>query len=103
MSSLELTEWMLFSQLEPFGSEVNFMGHAITASTIANVNRGKGDKPYNVSDFMPKFEAHEQTVDEMLQIAQMMTVGLGGKDLRAEAERSAMDELMREDEEWNYG
>lgn len=74
---------MAFSQLEPFGSETNFIGHAITAATVANVHRGKGKKAYDVNDFMPRMgPKKEQTVEEMLQIAQMYTIGLGGKDLR---------------------
>lgn len=31
---------------------------------------------------MPKFEKKSQTVDEMLNFASMLTIGLGGKDLR---------------------
>lgn len=82
MSSSELTEWMAFSKLEPFGSEVGFVGHAIVASTVANSRRQKGQKAYTIADFMPSFKKKEQTVDQMIQIAEMMTVGLGGKDLR---------------------
>jgi len=89
MSSAELTEWMVFSKMEPFGSEVDLLGHAIVAATIANVNRQKGTKPYNPSDFMPKFSGEtrkEQTVEEQVQIAAMMTIGLGGQDLREGSE-----------------
>lgn len=82
MSSSELTEWMAFSRLEPYGSEVNFMGHAIVASTVANVNRRKGQKALAIADFIPSFKKKEQSVDQMIQIAQMMTLGMGGKDLR---------------------
>jgi len=82
ISSRELTGWIAFSQLEPFGSEMESLGHAITASTVANVNRGKGQKPYKVEEFMPKFENEPQSVDQMVQIAAMMTAGLGGQDLR---------------------
>lgn len=83
ISSRELTEWMAFSQLEPFGSDAMFLGHAITASTVANVNREKGQKAYKAEDFMPNFEgAKKQSVEEMIQIAQMMTIGLGGTDER---------------------
>ena len=85
ISSRELSEWIAFSQLEPFGAETEFLGHAITASTVANVNRPKGHKAYAPDDFMPKFEGKEpQTVEEMIQIAEMLTIGLGGKDLRKE-------------------
>ena len=87
ISSREISEWMAFSQLEPFGTEVGFLGHAITSKVVADVNRAKGQKAYDVNDFMPNFEgAKKQTVEEMLQIAQMMTLGLGGKDLREREE-----------------
>jgi hypothetical protein len=64
--------------------EVDQLGHAITASTIANVNRGKGRKAYDVEDFMPKFEKQNQTADEMIQLAAMYTGAMGGSDLREE-------------------
>lgn len=86
MSSRELTEWMAYSQVEPFGQEADWLGSAIVASTVANVNREKGQKAYEPGDFMPVFEKKEQTVDEMVQLAAMLTVGLGGQDLRASAE-----------------
>lgn len=76
---------MAFSQLEPFGSEAGYVGHAIIAATIANIYRGKGRKAYSIRDFMPALgRKKRQTVEEMLQIAQMYTIGLGGKDLREE-------------------
>jgi len=73
---------MAFSALEPFGSDADNLGHAITASTVANVNRGKNQKVYSVEDFMPKFEKQNQTTEEMIQIASMFTTGMGGLDLR---------------------
>jgi hypothetical protein len=68
--------------LEPFGVEVDFMGHAITASTIANRHRNKNEKAHSVEDFMPKFETENQTPDQMIQTAAVMTMALGGVDLR---------------------
>ena len=83
ISSKELTEWMAFSQKEPFGADADYLGHAITASTIANVNRKKGDKPYEASQFMPKFEKKKtQSVDQMIQVASMFTIATGGEDKR---------------------
>ncbi len=74
---------MIYHQLEPFGSVTQYYGHAITSSVVANVMRGKGDKTYQPSDFMPKFEEKKpQSTDEMLQIAKIYTIALGGKDLR---------------------
>jgi len=76
---------MAFDTLEPFGSVADNLGHAITASTIANVNRGKNQKAYKVEDFMPKFEKHNQTADEQIQIAAMFTAANGGSDFRDDA------------------
>jgi hypothetical protein len=75
---------MAYYQLEPFGTEVDMLGHAITASTVANVNRQKGKKAYKPQDFMPDFEKEnrQQTTDEMLAFAEMMTAALGGEDKR---------------------
>ena len=75
---------MIFYSLEPFGSEASYLGHAITASTIANVNRGKGKKAMKPEEFMPKFERkREQTTDDMVAFASYMTTALGGEDKRA--------------------
>ena len=84
MSSRELTEWIAFANIEPFGADADFLGHAITASTVANVNRPKNKKAYKADEFMPKFEKKQQTVDEMIQFAEMLTIGLGGQDKRGE-------------------
>ena len=74
---------MAFFSIEPFGTEVDFLGHAITASTIANANRDpKKGKAYKPGDFMPEFDKRPQTVDQMLQIAQALTIAHGGEDKR---------------------
>ena len=75
---------MAFARLEPFGSDANYLGYAIVAATVANAHRGKGQKAYEVNDFMPVFRevSKEQSVEAMQQIAEMMTIGLGGTDLR---------------------
>jgi hypothetical protein len=83
VSSKELTRWMIFSQLEPFGSEAYFLGHAVTASTFANANRKKGRKPFKLKDFMPTFgRKKEQSVKDMIGMAAHITQAMGGKDLR---------------------
>jgi len=73
---------MAFSQVEPFGGDTQYIGHAITAQTVANRHRQKNEKAHKVDEFMPKFEKKEQTVEQMVQIAQMYTIANGGKDLR---------------------
>jgi hypothetical protein len=78
MDSFELTEWMALYRLEPFGGDTPYIGHAITAATVANANRGKGKKGAKVEDFMPKFNHKAQTPEEQIQFAAMMTAALGG-------------------------
>jgi len=74
---------MAFASLEPFGSEAYYIGHAIVAQVIANVNREKGKKAYKLEDFMPKFgEEKPQSAEQMMQFAQMMTIAMGGEDKR---------------------
>ena len=72
---------MAFARLEPFGSEADFRGHALTSSVIANVNRGKNDKPYKIEDFMPQTKK-QSSPEQMKQVAQAITLSQGGQDLR---------------------
>jgi len=75
---------MVYYQLEPFGTEAEMLGHAITSATVANANRKKDSKPYKPEDFMPDFEKaiKKQSTEEMIAYAEMITAALGGKDLR---------------------
>lgn len=81
MDSRELTEWLAFYTLEPFGGETVYLGHAITAATVANSNRGKSKKAAKVEDFMPKFERpHETSINDAVGFARALTLALGGVD-----------------------
>lgn len=82
MSSQELSEWMAFYSLEPWGTEVEDLRAAIIASTIANANRDpkKQRKPYKPRDFMPQWDrppAKEQTAEEQRKIIEMWQKLLG--------------------------
>ncbi len=55
ISSREFAEWIAYDQLEPFGEQRADLRAGITAATVANVNRGKGQRPFAAADFMPKF------------------------------------------------
>lgn len=79
MSAAEFAEWMAFYEIEPFGWQADFSGHAQTAATIANVNRSKDTKPYKVSDFMPKEPQPPQTSAHMKHFANMMAIAGFGK------------------------
>src|SRR5690554_1412819 len=85
MSSRELTEWMAFFSLEPWGAEVEDWRAGLIASTIANSYRDpkRRRKPYEPKDFMPKREplmVGEQTVEEQESILRMFErlLGSGG-------------------------
>lgn len=57
ISSRELTEWMEYYQMEPFGQERADLQAGVVASVVANVNRNsKSSKTWNPSDFMLQFE-----------------------------------------------
>jgi hypothetical protein len=45
LDSAELTEWMAFYQLEPFGDLMADRRHGIATSVLANVNRDAKAKP----------------------------------------------------------
>jgi len=88
MSSRELSEWMAFEQLEPYGAEAAYVGHAITSMTVANASRSKGQKAYTVQDFMPTMGKKEpQSQAQMIQFAEMYTIALGGEDKRKRKEK----------------
>lgn len=67
MSSKELTEWIAYYDIDPFGSERSDLNSAIIAQTIANTNRGQNQAPYDVKDFMPSFEEKQLTPDQEFQ------------------------------------
>lgn len=77
-----------FAQLQEVvirGREIEFERgdfHAgVVASTIANVNRARGQKAFKPSDFMPKKPApkRKQTIEEQMALAAAITKANGGK------------------------
>jgi hypothetical protein len=76
MSSHELSEWMAFFRLEPFGEERQDLRAAIVAQTIANVNRGAGRPPYKLSDFILEFDRQPkepQSVEDQIEVMRRLT------------------------------
>ncbi len=91
MSAREFREWQEFYKLEPFGEERADLRAAIVAATMANIWRDKSAEPVEVSAFMPKFGAEEETEEvpdwqRMLAMAEAMTAMMGGTDLRPKGE-----------------
>ena len=67
LGSDELTEWMAFYQLEPFGDMRGDYRSGVVASTFANAHRANGVKPFTPEDFMPfmdRHKRHETTKDD---------------------------------------
>ena len=67
MSSRELSEWMAYYSIEPFGDERADLRSGIVASTIANVNRDpkKQKTPFKPVDFMAFVERPETTSTDL--------------------------------------
>ena len=63
MGSDELSEWMAFYQLEPFGDYRADYRSGVVASTFANAHRAKDASPFRPEDFM-SFLEKKRTVDE---------------------------------------
>lgn len=83
ISARELTEWMAYYEVEPFGEARDDLRMGIICSTIANVNRGKGGRVFKPEDFIPKFnKPKQQTWQEQLRIVEMLNVAFRGEDRR---------------------
>lgn len=70
-----MTEWLAYEKVAgPLGAARTDLLMAKLMCTIANVNRGKGQKPYQVDQFMPRWDPEapperrpEMSGEEMLQ------------------------------------
>lgn len=82
ISSRELTEWMSYYQIEPFGEEREDLRMGIISSTIANVNKGKNGKTYKPKDFIPNFNKPTQTWQEQLKAIELLNIAFKGEDRR---------------------
>ncbi len=73
IGSDELTEWMAFYQLEPFGDFRSDFRSGLLAATIANANRTKDAKAFTPEDFMPfvtgLLDKQPEKMDSKLNIA----------------------------------
>jgi len=73
IDSREISEWMAFAQVEPFGEERADIRSAIIACTMANSMRGKKQRAYRIKDFLPKFgPSKPQSIEEMQKILGMI-------------------------------
>jgi len=84
-SSMELTEWMAYFELDPFGGERDDLRAGIVASAVANLGLAfarKRHRPFMPKDFMPRFDRPRQTMEQQIAIVEMLNKAFKGKDLR---------------------
>lgn len=94
MDSRELSEWLAYYKLEPFGQDRQDAGPAIVAHTIANIHRPADSDPYPLSAFFPRIiDGDDQPDDnqeehmnpqEQLSMVEMLNAAFGGTDLRGQ-------------------
>jgi hypothetical protein len=56
MPCTEFYEWLVLEQIEPFGERGHYFRSAQLLTLLANINRKQGSAPFELSDFMPKFD-----------------------------------------------
>ena len=80
----EFIVWAEYYKYDPFGNERQDMNAGAISAMIFNRGRSKDEKAMSADDCMLKFDKQKktQTTDEQIQIAEIYTIGLGGKDLR---------------------
>lgn len=73
---------MAFFSLEPFGPQAVNFNAGIIAATIANANRGKDSKPFEVTDFSQgNFDEYKEDIEDLSVEEQVkaLAVALGAK------------------------
>ena len=70
LDSRELTAWMAYESVEPFGERRANLHAGIVAATVANVNRDKHTRAFQPTDFLLEF-ARERVVNEDAQMQAM--------------------------------
>lgn len=79
MTSEQLSEWMAYYTLEPWGEERADLRMGILASVDANIHKStKRKKPYKPEDFMPTFEEPDEAEMQARMLAKARAI-LGGR------------------------
>ncbi len=67
IDSAELTEWMAVYRIELFGEIRADYRAGVIASTLANIHRKKGAKPFSPQDFMPFLEREPEDLSAKIK------------------------------------
>lgn len=54
MDARELDEWAAYYAVEPWGEAPAYWRNGLACSLIANALRGKDQRPFEISDFIPQ-------------------------------------------------
>lgn len=65
MSCDEWESWIAYNNMAPIGPLRADIRAAIVAQTVANCNIGRNQRPFSRTDFMPFYEAPQQTDEEI--------------------------------------
>lgn len=60
LNSRQISDWMIYFELEPFDEQRADLRAAMLASLTANMNRKSGTPPFSELDFMPYVPNKEQ-------------------------------------------
>lgn len=91
LDSRELTEWMAYERVEPFGVVRDNLHAGVVAATVANANRSKSAKPFQPTDFLLEFGKRrdgptaETMMAQMGMIAAAQNVAVGADEIRGAA------------------
>ena len=86
LTSRHVSEWMAYSQLEPFGERHRDMSFGILGALVANMFRGSDKPAYGIEKFMvPTWEARQpkqpkkQTAEQIKSVLRMFRDGIAKK------------------------
>ncbi len=63
MTWLDYLGWLAYMELEPFDETRADLRSASIVATIANVNRGKGQRAYSAKEFLLNYDTEVETQD----------------------------------------
>lgn len=76
LTARQLMEWEAYAELEPFDERRADYRTASIVQTIANVNRGKNQKPYTLEEMLLKFgeqpKKRQQSPEEQMRILNLL-------------------------------
>lgn len=81
MTSAEFSEWIAFHRIDPWSEYRDDLRMAMLTTLTANINRGKGKRPFKVDDFIPTFEPPRkiQSVQNVSRMLAAFCRATGGK------------------------